>query len=141
MDISCIKSWAILLSVCAGMFSLSCNKQFLAADTAGCCLATNSKTALTCKLMPEELRIRKETVLRSLKEKILEKKELQNGYAFRFAGTDENLDELMTFIKSERECCDFFIFNLSISGDKSEIWLALTGVEGSKDFVTEELGL
>ena len=91
--------------------------------------------------MPEELRIRKETVLRSLKEKVLEKIELENGYAFRFPGNDSMVDELVEFIKTERECCDFFIFNLSISGDKSEAWLELTGVEGSKDFVTQELGL
>ncbi len=141
MNSGILKSLAILLAFCIGPISISCNKQFVASDTAGCCQATNSKTTLTCKLMPEELRLRKETVLRSLKEKVLEKKELKNGYAFRFAGTDENLEELMTFIKSERECCDFFIFNLSISGDKSEVWLALTGVEGAKDFVTQELGL
>lgn len=51
------------------------------------------------------------------------------------------LDELIEFIKTERECCDFFTFNLSITGDKSEAWLELTGVEGAKDFVTTELGL
>lgn len=141
MNTSSLKSLAIILSVSTGVISTACNKQFVASDTAGCCQATNSKTALTCKLMPEELRLRKETVLKSLKEKVLEKKELKDGYAFRFAGTDENLEELMSFIKAERECCDFFIFNLSISGDKSEVWLALTGVEGAKDFVTEELGL
>lgn len=103
--------------------------------------AKNSKTALTCKLMPEDMRLRKETILKSLKTKVLEKKELPNGYAFRFPGSDAMVDELVEFIKTERECCDFFIFNLSISGDKSEAWLELTGVEGSKDFVTEELGL
>ena len=103
--------------------------------------AKNSNKDLTCKLMPEEMRMRKETVLKSLKEKVLEKKELPNGYAFRFSGSDEVVDELVEFIKTERECCSFFIFNLSISGDKSEAWLELTGVEGAKDFVTEELGL
>ncbi len=91
--------------------------------------------------MPEELRLRKETVLQSLKNKVLEKRELEDGYAFRFPGNDAMIDELVEFIKIERECCDFFIFNLSISGDKSEAWLELTGVKGSKDFVTEELGL
>lgn len=105
------------------------------------CKAKNSKTALECKLMPEELRIRKETVLQSLKSKVLERKELSDGYAFRFDGSDAVVDEIVEFIKTERECCDFFIFNLSISGDKSEAWLELTGVKGAKDFVTQELGL
>ena len=91
--------------------------------------------------MPDELRNRKETVLKSLKEKVKERRELPNGYSFRFEGNDANIDELIEFIKTERECCSFFVFNLSISGDKSEAWLELTGVEGAKDFVEEELGL
>ncbi len=36
------------------------------------------------------------------------------------------VDELTEFIKTERECCDFFTFNLAISGDKREVWLELT---------------
>jgi len=72
---------------------------------------------------------------------MLEKRELPNGYAFKFAGTDQMVDELMEFIKTERECCPFFTFNLSISGDKSEVWLELTGVEGAKEFITAELKL
>lgn len=103
--------------------------------------AQNSKTELTCKLMPEALRVRKETVLHSLKGKMLDRKELSNGYAFRFPGTDDVVDELVEFIKTERECCDFFVFNLSVSGDKSEAWLTMTGVPGAKDFITDELGL
>ena len=103
--------------------------------------AKNAKTELSCSLMPEELRIRKETVLASLKEKVLDRKELRNGYAFKFPGSDAVVDELIEFIKTERECCGFFIFNLSISGDKSEAWLEMTGVEGAKDFITQEMGL
>lgn len=51
------------------------------------------------------------------------------------------LDELTEFIKTERACCDFFVFGLSISGDKSEAWLKLTGPEGTKEMITSELGL
>ena len=103
--------------------------------------ASNAKTALTCKMLPEELRLRKETVLASLKSKMLDRKELPDGYAFKFPGSDQVVDELFEFIKTERECCDFFVFNLSVSGDKSEAWLVMTGVEGAKDFITQELGL
>lgn len=81
------------------------------------------------------------TILASLKKQMLERKELSNGYAFKFGGSDNVLNELTEFIKGERECCDFFTFNLSISGDKSEIWLEMTGVEGVKDFITKELEL
>ena len=103
--------------------------------------AKNSSTALVCKLPSAEMHQRKLTVLASLKKQVLEKKELSDGYAFRFDGSDKVVDELTEFIKTERECCSFFTFNLSISGDKSEAWLELTGVEGAKDFITQELEL
>jgi len=62
---------------------------------------------LTCKLTSPELRQRKATVLASLQKKILEKKGLFHGFAYRFPGNDAVLDELIAFIKTERICCDF----------------------------------
>lgn len=96
---------------------------------------------VSCKLTSDELQQRRETVLASLKSKVIEKKELANGYAFKFEGSDQNIDELIEFIKTERECCDFFVFGLSISGDKSVVWLDLTGPPGVKDMITVELGI
>ena len=43
------------------------------------------------------------------------------------------------FVKTERECCDFFTFHLSISGNKSEAWLKITGPKRAKDFIRDEL--
>lgn len=105
------------------------------------CKAQNKSSELTCKLTTPELQERKETVLKSLREQIIEKKELENGYSFKFPGTDKVLDELTEFIKTERTCCDFFVFGLSISGDKREAWLELTGPEGAKYFIATELEL
>lgn len=105
------------------------------------CKAKSKTTELTCKLTSAEMQKRKATVLESLRKQITEKKELPNGYAFKFAGTDKMLDELTEFIKTERECCDFFTFNLSIGGDKNEIWLELTGADGVKDIIKTELEL
>ena len=105
------------------------------------CIAESKSAEPSCKLTTPELQKRKETVLESLKKQIIEKKELKDGYAFKFAGTDKMLDELTEFIKTERECCDFFTFTLSVSGDKSEIWLELTGGEETKDFILGELEL
>lgn len=96
---------------------------------------------LSCKLTTPEFRERKETIIASLKQQILEKKALENGVAFRFPGTDNVLDELIAFIKTERECCGFFMFTISVSGNKSEAWLELTGADGVKEFITSELGL
>lgn len=98
-------------------------------------------TTIACKLTTPELRERKETVLASLKSQVQEKRELADGYAFKFNGSDKTLDEITEFIKTERECCDFFTFNLSVAGDKGEMWLELKGAEGAKEFITTEMGL
>jgi hypothetical protein len=105
------------------------------------CESKNKKAVLACKLTTPELRQRKETVIKSLKSQILTKKELKNGYTYKFAGTDKMVDELAEFVKTERAGCDFFIFNLSISGDKTEAWLQITGPKGAKDFIKTELEL
>ncbi|MBS4027536.1 MAG: hypothetical protein KGZ58_02770 [Ignavibacteriales bacterium] len=137
----------LTLTACNNSEKGTTNKSVMTADkekpTSGCsdnCKAKNKSGELSCKLTTPELQKRKETVIASLKQQILDKKELQDGYAFKFAGTDEILDELTEFIKTERACCDFFTFGLSVSGDKSEAWLELTGVDGAKDFITTELG-
>ncbi|MEM6844329.1 MAG: hypothetical protein AAF944_05705 [Bacteroidota bacterium] len=103
--------------------------------------AKNKSGKLNCTLTTQELQKRKRTVLKSLKAQIVEKKELEDGYAFKYPGTDKILDELIEFIKTERACCNFFLFGLSISGDQSETWLRLTGPKGAKDFISTELDL
>ena len=95
---------------------------------------------LRCTLTTPELRHRKATVLKRLQSQILEKQELANGFSFRFPGSDEMVDHLTEFIKTERACCNFFTFDLSVKGDKSESWLRLSGPEGVKDFIRDELG-
>ncbi len=104
-------------------------------------VASNQTEEISCKLTTAELQKRKETVLTSLKRQILQKKEVPNGYAFKFSGTDAVVDELAEFVKSERSCCSFFVFTLSFSGDGSEAWLTLTGPEGAKEMISDELGL
>ncbi|MBZ4188922.1 hypothetical protein [Niabella beijingensis] len=104
-------------------------------------MANNKEAQVACKLTSPELRIRKETTIASLRHQILDKKELTNGYAYKFYGTNDVLDVLNEFIKTERLCCSFFIFTISASGDKSEAWLSLTGPKGAKEFMTNELGL
>lgn len=109
------------------------------AETKTCC--AGAPGALTCKLTTAELRQRKATVIASLKNLVIEKRELPNGFAFKFHGSDDTVDALTEFIKTERRCCDFFSFDLSVSGDESEAWLRLTGPDGAKAFITDELGL
>lgn len=115
-------------------------------STSSCCEnpendSIHTLTNLSCKLTTPELQKRKETVLAELKQQILEKKELPNGYSFKFKGDDQTIDKLNEFIKSERQCCDFFTFELSVIGNKSEAWLKLTGSKEAKEFISKEMNL
>lgn len=96
--------------------------------------------ALSCKLTAPELRQRKESVIRQLKEAAIERKEMENGFAYRYLSTDKMLDMLMDFVKTERQCCDFFDFDISISNDHNA-WLKISGPDGAKDFIVSELNM
>lgn len=104
-----------------------------------CC--KKSTTELSCKLTTPELQKRKATVLESLRKQIIEKKELENGYAFKFNGSDKMIDELTEFAKTERQCCDFFTFNLAITGDTTAVWFEIVGPKEAKEFIKTELEL
>ncbi|MBS1594632.1 MAG: hypothetical protein JST90_09915 [Bacteroidetes bacterium] len=99
------------------------------------------KAELTCTLTSPELRQRKASVIASLKRQVREKTELPDGFRYRFSGGDSVVDELTDFIKTERQCCRFFTFDLSVKGDQSAAWLTLTGPDGAKEFIKTELEL
>lgn len=95
---------------------------------------------MSCKLTTPELQKRKATVLERLRKQIIERKELANGYAYKFSGSDSMIDELTEFIKTERQCCDFFNFHLSVTCERT-LWFEITGEKGAKEFFTSELEL
>jgi hypothetical protein len=97
------------------------------------------ETKLSCKLTTPELQQRKKTVIAELKNLVLEKVETDNGFKYKFNGSDKMLDLLNSFIKTERLCCSFFVFNLTASSDNSFAWLELSGPEGTKDFIKYEV--
>src|SRR5688500_8908692 len=97
------------------------------------------RAKLTCKLTTPELQQRKKTVVAELISLLLEKIELENGFKYKFDGSHKMLDLLNSFIKTERLCCDFFVFNLTASSDTKFTWLELTGPEGVKDFIKYEI--
>jgi hypothetical protein len=96
--------------------------------------------SIACRLTNPQLQDRKRTVIASLQKQVLAQRELPDGYAYRFKGTDETLDELIAFIKLERQCCPFFDFGLSMQAGE-EVWLTLTGPAGAKDFIAAEIEL
>jgi hypothetical protein len=74
---------------------------------------------ITCKLTTPELLERKRTVIATLKSLVLEKMETRHGMQYRFEGSDHLIDLVSSFIKTERLCCDFFDFGVSVRADGS----------------------
>ncbi len=98
------------------------------------------KTA-SCKLTNSELQKRKAEVIALLKENILFRKELSKGYQYTFKGSDVILDQGIIFIKTERQCCNFFTFKLSIKDEQSNVTLGITGPNRAKEFINTEMEL
>ncbi len=95
--------------------------------------------SVTCKLTTPELQKRKATVIAELKALVLDRHELSNGFSYKFEGSDQNFDKLNEFIKTERMCCDFFSFQLTIEEDIAV--LTITGPDGAKEFLKDEVDL
>ncbi|WP_286851865.1 hypothetical protein, partial [Sphingobacterium sp. UBA7253] len=87
------------------------------------CTDNYGKKILACKLTSPDLQERKATVISSLKKQVVEKKQVINGYSNKFKGSDSILDELNEFVKTERQCCDFFDFTIKTSNTDSFCWL------------------
>jgi hypothetical protein len=93
---------------------------------------------IVCKLTSPELQKRKATVVAELKKCLLSKEVLEHGIKLKFHSSDEMLDSLNEFVKTERLCCNFLLFELRV--EENFTWLALTGPHGTKDFLENELG-
>ena len=101
---------------------------------------TKSKESkVVCKLTTRQLQKRKATVIADLKAHVISRQELDSGYSFKFKATDEILDKLNVFIKTERQCCSFFTFQLTV--DESNAILNITGPEEAKELLKLEVDL
>lgn len=68
-----------------------------------------------------------------------ERRELEDGYTFRFHAV--RLAEVMRFVASERLCCPFLEFGITVSPGDGPVWLRLTGPDGTRAFLAAELRL
>lgn len=67
-------------------------------------------------------------------------RETADGYAFRLTGDSETLSKAVEFIALERLCCPFLGFALEVEPEGGPVWLRLSGRDGVKAFIREEVG-
>ena len=94
------------------------------------------KSVSVCCTLPEaDLRERIAEIEGTIGKKIAEVRELDDGYALRFAAEAGIVEELGRFIAFERVCCAFLDFALRVKAGDGPIWLELTGSGESKTFL------
>jgi hypothetical protein len=97
------------------------------------------ETPIACKLTGEERAERGDTV-KNLFDETEEVRELDDGYAFRFAGSNAMAARLLAFTLDERRCCPFFTFELVFTPNEGNIWVQLRGSAAIKEFVASAWG-
>ena len=70
---------------------------------------------------------------------VMEIRELPNGYAFRLFDEPDVLVKTAEFISLEKLCCPFLGFVIEVETEGGPVWLRLTGREGVKAFIREEV--
>lgn len=89
-----------------------------------------------CSLGEEDLAKRKQ-LLKTMTKGIQERRELENGIAYRFEPGAGIVTRLAQLVDLERECCSFFGFQIKVAEDNGPVWLELTG---PKDIIEEYFG-
>ena len=77
---------------------------------------------------------------RYLFNRVVEIRELADGFAFQLQPGSGLLTKLGEFIELERLCCPFFWFVIEVEPEGGATWLKLTGREGVKPFIRAEIG-
>jgi hypothetical protein len=99
----------------------------------------NSTLPIACSLTDSEFRERRNTVLREVKQMMLEAKEIADGYVYRFLSDDDSLAQIVNLVvnlvRLERKCCQFLQFRITVEAGEGDAWLELTGAEGTKQFL------
>lgn len=98
-----------------------------------------AETPIACNLSEADLAARSSEVS-NLFEEVEQVRELDDGYAFRFSGSDAAAGRLLAFTLEERRCCPFFTFELAFEPNEGHLWLRLRGSAAIKDFVASGWG-
>lgn len=88
--------------------------------------------------LPQDIAYRG-SLLKALHQSTLERRELEQGFAFRFNGDAATERKVFEFIAMERNCCQFLSFQLNLAAQRGSIWLTVEGPDGVKEFAHAEM--
>jgi len=101
------------------------------------------RSPLSCDLfvLSERDRLRREELVSALGHSLQELYETEQGYGMVFEPKTSTLAELVEFIALERICCPFLNFELRVQEENGPVRLEMSGREGVKQFLSNELGI
>jgi hypothetical protein len=104
---------------------------------------TTNNLPIACDLtvFGDNERKRQKSILDEFRAKVKGMEELPDGYAFTLAREPYMLQLVAEMISFESRCCQFLDFQLDVRRGGASITLRLTGGEGVKEFLREELSL
>lgn len=79
-------------------------------------------------------------LIKALFQSVLERHELEHGFAFRLNGDAATERKVFEFVAMERDCCRFLSFQINLAAERRPIWLKVEGPNGVKEFARAELG-
>ena len=102
----------------------------------------SESSAFFCNLgvMSADERARYMPLSRKLMSASEERRDLDNGYAFKLASQKISLLEIAEWVTFERRCCPFFNLQIEAEPNEGPIWLRMTGAAGIKQFILSEIG-
>ncbi|MEM7030783.1 MAG: hypothetical protein AAF629_14550 [Chloroflexota bacterium] len=101
------------------------------------------KPTIACDLTAIDAKHRDEHITsgKALFAQVLEVQALPDGYALHLPSDNDTFLHTAQFISQERKCCSFFNFKMEIGSENEPFWLKITGPDGAKELLQNELGL
>lgn len=90
---------------------------------------------IVCSLTPEAIKAGRAGLLPGLAERAMTRKTTDDGYQLTFAHSSGTLREIMEVIDSERQCCRWLSFTLTVPASEGPVTLTLSGPPGAREFL------
>ena len=100
-----------------------------------------SDLPIACTLGPAALKARREDLLGGLVRRGQDRIDVPNGYRVRFDAEPGVLASIASVIETERQCCRFLRFEVTVEPGERVIWLEFTGPPGTREFLAGILDL
>jgi hypothetical protein len=105
--------------------------------------SVTSESPIACNMsaLNKERRRRHQFLTEQLHAATQETRELPDGYSFRLPSDEATIQKTTEWVTLERRCCPFVAFGIEVNREGGPLWLSLTGREGVKPFLKNELGV